>query len=60
MMEKRTNTGTGRKRLSLVFRANEIANRRYEDSDFAAGYRRASFFIGYLAGWRAAKREAKR
>ena len=58
MMSKGTKTGTGRKRLALIDRAHSASSRR-----FFWGHQsneRIAYTAGYLAGWRAAKREGKR
>ena len=59
-MEKRTNTGTGRKRLSLFDRSMDAAARKYPGFTSYESTQRVAYAIGYLAGWRAAKREGKR
>ena len=58
MMEKRTNKGTGRKRVGLVDRAYARAWVSYPS--LAKNWERLAYSAGYLAGWRAAKREGKR
>ena len=56
-MEKGTNTGTGWK-PSLADRAYERSWVNYPST--ARTYERLAYRAGYLAGWRAAKREGKR
>jgi hypothetical protein len=57
-MSKGTNTGTGRKRVGLVDRAYARAWVNYPY--LAKNWERLAYSAGYLAGWRAAKREGKR
>jgi hypothetical protein len=60
MMEKRTNTGAGRKRLSLFDRSMDAAARKYPGFTIYESTQRVAYAIGYLAGYRAAKREKRK
>jgi hypothetical protein len=57
-MEKRTNKGTGRKRVTLMDRAYDRAWVKYPSA--SRGWERFAYTEGYLAGWRAAKREKRK
>ena len=58
MMSKGTNKGTGRKRLSLADDAYERSLVNYPNAQRI--WQCLAYRTGYLAGWRAVKREGKR